>query len=153
MMFRMSERTLLTGARVLTMGARTEPADVLIEDGRITAVGPGLEADDAQTVGLSGHVVAPGFIDLHVHGGGGHALITPDAAEIEAYGRWAVSQGVTSFLATVCAPTLDAALGCLAACANARRCARLSRRLRQRARVDRGRGAPRRQPGGAVRQP
>ncbi len=120
MMFRMSERTLLTGARVLTMGARTEPADVLIEDGRITAVGPGLEADDAQTVGLSGHVVAPGFIDLHVHGGGGHALITPDAAEIEAYGRWAVSQGVTSFLATVCAPTLDAALGCLAACANAR---------------------------------
>lgn len=115
----MSDRTLLTGARVITPGSRTAPADVLIEDGRIAAVGPDLAADGAQTADLSGSVIAPGFIDVHVHGGGGHPLITPDPAEIEAYARWAVSRGVTSFLATVCAPTLDAALDCLAACANA----------------------------------
>jgi len=115
----MSDRTLLSGARVVTPDARTEPANVLIEDGRIAAVGPGLTADGGQTVELSGHVIAPGFIDVHVHGGGGHPLITTDAAEIEAYARWAVSHGVTSFLATVCAPTIDTALDCLAACANA----------------------------------
>lgn len=115
----MSGRTLLTGARVVTPDSRTAPADVLIEDGRIAAVGPDLAADGAKTVALDGHVVAPGFIDVHVHGGGGHALITPDRGEIEAYARWAVSQGVTSFLATICTPTLDAALGCLSACASA----------------------------------
>ena len=120
MMLRMSDRTLLTGARVITPDSRTEPASVLIEDGRIAAVGPGLAAAGAETVDLSGSVIAPGFIDVHVHGGGGHPLITRDPGEIEAYARWAVSQGVTSFLATVCAPALGAALDCLAACANAR---------------------------------
>ena len=119
-MLRMSDRTLLTGARVIAPDSRTAPADVLIEDGRIAAVGPGLAADGAEIVDLSGAVIAPGFIDVHVHGGGDHALITPDPGEIEAYARWAISQGVTSFLATVCAPTLDAALDCLAACASAR---------------------------------
>jgi len=115
----MSDRTLLTGARVITPGSQTAPADVLIEDGRIAAVGPDLAADGAETIDLGGHVIAPGFIDVHVHGGGGHPLITPDPGEIEAYARWAVSQGVTSFLATVCATTPDAALDCLTACATA----------------------------------
>ncbi|HEY5626266.1 MAG TPA: N-acetylglucosamine-6-phosphate deacetylase [Dehalococcoidia bacterium] len=115
----MSDRTLLSGARVVTPGSRTEPADVLIDGNLIGAVGPGLTADGAKTIDLSGHVIAPGFIDVHVHGGGGHPLITPDVAEIEAYARWAVSQGVTSFLATVCAPTIDTSRDCLAACANA----------------------------------
>ncbi|MCH8052371.1 MAG: N-acetylglucosamine-6-phosphate deacetylase, partial [Chloroflexi bacterium] len=91
----MSDRTLLTGARVITPDSRTAPADVLIEDGRIAAVGPDLAADGAETVDLSGRVIAPGFIDVHVHGGGGHPLITTDPGEIEAYARWAVSQGVT----------------------------------------------------------
>jgi len=42
-------------------------ADVLIEDGRIAAVGERLSSSGAETVDVAGLVVAPGFIDIHVH--------------------------------------------------------------------------------------
>src|SRR6266576_5651313 len=42
-------------------------ADVLIEDGHIQAVGRGLERAGAVVFDAAGLVVAPGFIDMHVH--------------------------------------------------------------------------------------
>ena len=42
-------------------------ADVLIEDGRIAAVGQRLSAPGAEELDAGGLVVAPGFIDIHVH--------------------------------------------------------------------------------------
>src|SRR3989441_13317073 len=45
-----------------------ETADVLIQDGRIAAVGPGLGAPAGATVrDVHGTVVAPGLVDVHVH--------------------------------------------------------------------------------------
>ena len=40
-------------------------ADVVVEDGRIVEVGPGLDGDDA--VDCTGRTILPGFIDSHVH--------------------------------------------------------------------------------------
>lgn len=44
-----------------------ETADVLIEDGRIAALGEGLAAAGAEMFDAKGMIVAPGFIDLHTH--------------------------------------------------------------------------------------
>ena len=45
-----------------------ERADVLVVGGRVEAVGPGLSApDEAEIMDAGGLVVAPGFIDVHVH--------------------------------------------------------------------------------------
>ena len=59
-------RLLLHGGMVFD-GSGTAPAvaDVVLESGRIVAVGPGLDGDDV--VDCSGHAVLPGFIDSHVH--------------------------------------------------------------------------------------
>src|ERR1700693_6046911 len=93
---------LLRGASALLPDGRIQAADVLLENGRITAVGPALRApSNAEVVALGGLTRAPGFIDVHVHGGGGFSLLSADAGEVASYARWAASRGVTGFLATI----------------------------------------------------
>src|SRR5262245_41093277 len=61
---------LLRGATVVDgTGSPARPADVLVEGGRITAVGHLRDARLAveQEVDLDGLVLAPGFIDPHTH--------------------------------------------------------------------------------------
>src|SRR5208282_2613912 len=43
------------------------PLDILLEGERISKVGAGLSAPNAEVIDASGLVVAPGFIDLHCH--------------------------------------------------------------------------------------
>lgn len=44
-----------------------EELDLRIQDGRITELGTGLESREAEVIDLRGKIVAPGFIDIHVH--------------------------------------------------------------------------------------
>ena len=44
-----------------------EVADLLVADGKIAAVGQGLEAPDAIERDMTGKVVVPGLVDIHVH--------------------------------------------------------------------------------------
>jgi cytosine/adenosine deaminase-related metal-dependent hydrolase len=65
-----SNRTLIKGGIVLTQdeGLGELPnADVLVEDGRIEAIGPNLDAADAEVIDARGDIVIPGFIDTHRH--------------------------------------------------------------------------------------
>lgn len=66
----MSDRILLRGGVVLTLGARSSnhsEADVLIEDGRITDIAARVRARDAEVIDASDAIVMPGFIDTHRH--------------------------------------------------------------------------------------
>jgi N-acyl-D-amino-acid deacylase len=68
-------------------GAEASRADVLIEDGRIQAIGR-IGRSDLPTVDASGLSVAPGFIDIHSHSDY-TLLVDPRAVS-------AVTQGVTT---------------------------------------------------------
>jgi len=59
---------LLKGGRVIDPTQHMDAeVDVLIEDGAIAAIGPELDANEAEVVDVAGHIVAPGFVDMHVH--------------------------------------------------------------------------------------
>lgn len=62
------DRILIRGGHVIDPANNVSAAlDVLIEGGKIAAVGEGLSADGARIIDAAGRVVAPGFIDLHCH--------------------------------------------------------------------------------------
>lgn len=66
----MTTRILLRGGCVLTLGVKSpnfRQADLLIDDGRVAEVGPGLRARDAELVDATDTIVMPGFIDTHRH--------------------------------------------------------------------------------------
>jgi N-acyl-D-aspartate/D-glutamate deacylase len=86
-----TERTLLRGGMVIDgTGSPATPADVLLEDGVITAVeAPGRLGEDAAAVRqLDGAVLCPGFIDVHSHADNAPLLTEDDQSKI--------TQGVTT---------------------------------------------------------
>ena len=88
---------LIKNGRVIDPASGLEgPADVLIEDGRIVAVGAGIHLPEAESFDAAGMIVAPGFIDMHVH------LREPGiehAETIETGSRAAAAGGFTSICA------------------------------------------------------
>jgi dihydroorotase len=89
---------LIAGGRVVDPSQNLDGvADVLLSDGLVTGIGRNLGAPDgAERVDAAGLVVAPGFVDLHVH------LREPgreDAETIATGARAAVAGGFTSVCA------------------------------------------------------
>lgn len=59
---------LLKGGRLIDPSTgRDEALDILVTDGRIERIGKSLSENAAQVIELRGRVIAPGFIDMHVH--------------------------------------------------------------------------------------
>ena len=59
---------LIKGARVIDpLQGRSEALDVLVSRGRISEVGKGIPAKDREVIEAEGRILAPGFLDLHVH--------------------------------------------------------------------------------------
>ena len=98
-------RTVFTGGVVFDgTGAPVAQGDVVIEDGRIVEVGPGLDGDEI--VDVSGCALLPGLFDCHIHLG----LRNEDLDEVAVmhrpftYGffripetlRWILSLGITT---------------------------------------------------------
>lgn len=87
----------------LVLNDRVAGGWLAIEDGRIAAI----ELDDEVAAGSP--YLAPGFVDVHVHGWGGHDAMG-DPSALDGMARALLGRGVTSFLPTaVTAPLADLA--------------------------------------------
>ena len=100
---------LLCGGRVIDPSRQIDATlDVLIRDGRVTAVGASLglhpEAAGARRVDVSGKVVTPGLIDLHVH------LREPGQTSKENIASGAMCGARGGFTSLVCMPNTRPAI-------------------------------------------
>ena len=96
----MVARLFRPGAVVTPTGLRAD-LDVAVEDGTVTAIGSQLPVPPgAAVVELPGAVLAPGFVDLHVHELGGAGVLDASAADVTGLAKQLAAHGTTSFLAT-----------------------------------------------------
>lgn len=98
-------------SRILTPEEELTDSIILIEEGRIAAIGHRDEmrvpigADDFVASGLT---IVPGFIDLHIHGAGGHDVMEANARALDRITAAVARHGTTSMIATtVSAPIED----------------------------------------------
>ncbi|MEU3713716.1 N-acetylglucosamine-6-phosphate deacetylase [Streptomyces catenulae] len=105
-------RTVLTGARVATPSGVVEDGRITVADGRIAEVsgGPAPDGPGAATADhtdLTGHLVVPGFIDMHVHGGGGGSFSSADPEECLRVVAAHRAHGTTSMIGSTVTGDLD----------------------------------------------
>ena len=95
--------TLIHASRALTPTTEIPDAGILIRDGVIETVGPragmSLPAGALEVRALD-KTAAPGFIDIHIHGAGGHDVMKADKAGLGAVTKKVAEFGTTSLLAT-----------------------------------------------------
>jgi len=103
----------ITAAQVLTPLETIEDGVVLIEDHAIRAVGPRREIaipPAARTVALPDKILAPGFVDIHIHGAAGHDVMEATPEALAAVAAFVVRHGTTSFIPTTLSAPPDVLL-------------------------------------------
>jgi N-acetylglucosamine-6-phosphate deacetylase len=78
---------------------------ISFENGTISAAGEGLPVCPGESFDADGLYLAPGFIDIHVHGGGGADFLEASPEAIETISRFHAAGGTTSLTPTAATAT------------------------------------------------
>ena len=99
---------VLANARVATLRRVLDPGWLVVDGPRIAAVGTGDPPPaDGEVHDVARQYVLPGFIDLHMHGGGGAQITTDDPDEILTAVAFHRRHGTTRTLASLVTDQLD----------------------------------------------
>src|SRR5207248_10890785 len=115
-MMTLSPMIALTAAALFTPTERIADALLLIEDGIITEVTSRSQQplpSNARLVDLGNVVLAPGLIDIHIHGGSGHDVMEAAPEALPAVERFLAQHGVSSYYPTTVTAPLDQILAAL----------------------------------------
>ncbi|MEU5382438.1 MULTISPECIES: N-acetylglucosamine-6-phosphate deacetylase [Kitasatospora] len=99
-----ADRTALAGARLVLPGGVIDAGRVSVEGARIAGLGGEVEPGDLD---LTGYTVVPGFVDLHVHGGGGASYASGIAEEALTAARTHLEHGTTTTMASTVTGEID----------------------------------------------
>lgn len=103
-------------AQVITDSGIIPDGMVVVRGDRIDYVGPGRETPPgAEIVDAAGRYLAPGFVDIHIHGGAGSDFMDATDADIETVFRYHAAHGTTSLCPTTATAPLAEILSALEA--------------------------------------
>ncbi len=109
-------KTAFTASRLFTPIEEIRDPLLLMEDGRIIEVRSRSERELASGVSLvdfGDAILAPGFFDIHMHGGAGIDLMRAPADDLPRLGKFLASKGVTAYFPTTVAAPLDSTCAAL----------------------------------------
>jgi N-acetylglucosamine-6-phosphate deacetylase len=111
-----------TAARLLTPNQAIEQGLLLVSEGRV--VDAAARADRKLPPGsrlcdFGDNIIAPGYVDLHIHGSGGYDVMDESAEALPAVERMLADHGVTCYLPTTVTAPVDRILRALERMADA----------------------------------
>jgi N-acetylglucosamine-6-phosphate deacetylase len=104
----MCTRLKIYNGRILTPYRIIPQGTVVLTGNKITEVGEGnIEVPGAVEIDAKGQYIAPGFIDIHVHGGGGHDFMDGTVNAFLKIAETHAKYGTTSMLPTTLTSEID----------------------------------------------
>jgi N-acetylglucosamine-6-phosphate deacetylase len=94
--------TIITAARLVTPVEWIEAPVVVVEDGHIASLASrnATEIPEGRRLDFQDLILAPGFIDIHIHGGAGRDAMEADESALTQIERQLAKHGVTAYLPT-----------------------------------------------------
>jgi N-acetylglucosamine-6-phosphate deacetylase len=115
-------KTIFTAHALYTPLEEIISPAVVVEDGIIVRIASraGEEVPTDATVADFGNaILAPGFVDIHIHGGAGLDVMLASPTELPRLGKFLATHGVTGYFPTTVAAPLDQIYSALERLANA----------------------------------
>ena len=104
------ESLVFKDARIITPIRVIDNGVLVVTEGKISSVGSGNEIKipkNAKVIDVAGKYVIPGFIDIHVHGGGGADIMDATEKALERISVTHAKGGTTSIVPTISSGPLD----------------------------------------------
>src|ERR1700676_2005335 len=99
---------IFTNARLIFPDAIREGLEVIVHEGKITELREAGYVGENNIVDLGGNYLAPGFVDLHIHGALGRDTMEASAEAFRAICDYHASGGTTSLLLTTATAPIGA---------------------------------------------
>lgn len=114
--------TVITAARLYTPLEDVENPLLVIENGEIAEISPRSSRSapaNGVSIDFGDAILAPGFLDIHIHGAAGLDVMLASRAELPLLGHFLTQHGVTGYFATTVAAPLDTTCAALERLADA----------------------------------
>jgi N-acetylglucosamine-6-phosphate deacetylase len=98
---------ILTNARLIFPDGIRDGLEVVVEEGKIADIREQVRAHGKNVIDLNGNYLAPGFVDLHVHGALGRDTMDSSAEAFRTICDFHASGGTTSLLLTTATAPMD----------------------------------------------